>query len=253
MKRYIFILFFLLLSLTIFSQKLNKIGRIVIDEIPHMPDYRVEKIDGVYKIFKDIYTFEGNTFFELPDGFISALIVVDDEKDYIKHYNKEGKLLKVIYTGRIINLKVSEKGNRAVFYNEDNIFSVNISTYEIDTLKASFIYEFVKGDKLIYYNKGNKSVIYDGKSIHIDEFPNQFIEYKGKILTISKHNIFELKPSGFESIYKFKGSFFDAKIINEEFYFVDKREKRKNESFSLYKTSDFSNTILVDRIDELNR
>ncbi|MCK5168243.1 MAG: hypothetical protein KAQ75_00075, partial [Bacteroidales bacterium] len=82
---------------------------------------------------------------------------------------------------------------------------------------------------------------------------NQFLDYKGKVLVVTKQNIYELVGNSLFSKYEFRGKFFDAKIIDEEFYFVDKAEKRKSESFSLYKTSDFSRFVLVDRIDELNR
>ena len=140
-----------------------------------------------------------------------------------------------------------------MYYFADTIFKVHLNSYQIDTLNASIVYTFIDNEKLIYYNKSQKRVFFDGKSFVIDEFPNQFLQYKGRILAISKHNIFELKGADFISIYKFKGKFFDAKIINDEFYFVDKFEKRKNEGFSLYKTSDFNRILLIDKLDELNR
>lgn len=253
MKSLIFILLLILISLSGISQKLNKIGKIKIDEIPQMPDHEIEKTNGIFKVIKDSFVFEGNTYYDIPNGFITSLEIVDKEKDYIKHYNSEGKLLASILSDRIINLKISEKGNNLVFYNSENIIHINLNNYHVDTLKGSFVYSFVGNEELIYYNSESKNINYKGNQIPAEEYPNQFLDYKGKILVVTKQNIYELIGNSLFPKYEFRGKFFDAKIIDGEFYFVDKAEKRKSESFSLYKTSDFSRFVLVDRIDELNR
>lgn len=242
-----------LISFSVSSQKLSKLGKIDLNEIKTIPDFRIEKQDGVYKIEKDSFVFEGNTYYEIPNGFISSLEVFDDEKDYIKQYNSAGKLLVTIFSDRIINLKVSEKGNKLVFHNSENLIMVNLNNYHIDTLESSFVYSFVDNEELIYYNSDEKSIYFKNLKINTNEFPNQFIDIKGKVLIITKQHIYELLGNSLFPKYNFEGQFFDSKIINDEFYFVDKVEKRKTENFSLYKTSDFSRIILVDRIDELNR
>ena len=251
--RVFFIALLILVSSIGYSQKLNKIGKIEIVELPKMPDHRIEKINGIFKVIKDSFTFEGNTYYDIPNGFITSLEIVDNKKDYIKHYDAEGKLLATILSDQIINLKISEKGNNLVFYNSENIIHINLNNYYVDTLKGSFVYSFVGNEDLIYYNSGNKYIYHKGNQISIEEYPNQFIDYKGKVLVVTKQNIYELVGSSLFTRYEFRGKFFDAKIIDGEFYFVDKVEKRKSESLSLYKTSDFSRFVLVDRIDELNR
>ncbi|MBU8892834.1 MAG: hypothetical protein KOO66_08640 [Bacteroidales bacterium] len=253
MKSVIFSLFLILTSLSGISQKLNKLGKIDLDVIPSMPDHRIEKNDGVYKVIKDSFVFEGNTYYSVPDGFITSLEIVDDKKDYIKHYSSDGKLIATILTDRIINLKISESGNNMAFYNTENIIHINMSNYKIDTLKGSFVYSFVGNGELIYYNSEDKHICYKENRIFSDEYPNQFIEYKGKVFVVTKQRIYELKGNSLFPVHEFKGSFFDAKIIDDEFYFVDKLEKRKTESFTLYKTSDFVRILMIDKLDELNR
>jgi hypothetical protein len=242
-----------LISLTGFSQKLNKLGQIVIDELPKMPDHRIEKVKGEYKVVTDLFVFEGNTYYSLPEGFITSLEVVDDKKDYIKHYNSKGKLLATILTDRIINLKISKSGNKLAFFNTENIILLNLQNYKIDTLKGSFIYSFTDVGDFIYYNSENKYIYYKGNRILSETYPNQFIEYKGNIFIVTKTAIYELDGLNLFPKYVFKGKFFDAKIINGEFYFVDKIEKRKSEGFTLYKTSDFNKIVIVDKLDDLNR
>lgn len=243
----------LFISFTINAQHLNKLGKIDIDEIPSMPDFRIEKIKGEFKVIKDSLLLDGNTFFQIPDGYITSLRVVNDEKDYIKHYRLDGTLLVTIKSDKIVNLKVSEKGDQLAFHNGGNIVLVNLNGYKIDTLADSYIYEFVEQQHLIYYHPEDKSIYYKNQKIDCEHYPNQFIEYKGKIVVITKQYIYELAANSLLNLHEFNGEFFDAKIISDKFYFVDKEQKRKSESFSLYKTTDFNMFILVDRIDDLNR
>ncbi len=252
MKFFIVILLSLI-SIFTYSQQLNKIGKIEVNEIPQMPEYRIDKINGEYKIIKDSLSFDGNTFFELPNGFISSLEVFDDKKDYIKHYDANGKLRVTILTDRIINLKVSTDGNELAFFNTENILHINLNNYHIDTLSGSFTYAFIGQHDLIYYNSEQKNISYKGNLISIEQTPIQFFEFKQKVFVITKNTIFEIIGSTLNSRLEFEGEFFDSKIIGDNFYFVDKVEKRKDESFSLYKTTDFSRIMLMDRIDELNR
>lgn len=251
----VFVIALLILASSIgYSQKLDKLGKIDLDEIPSLPDHRIEKINGEYKVLKDSFVFDGNTYYNTPNGFITGLIIVDNEKDYIKHYNKEGVLQATILSDKIINLKVSPQGKRLAFYNSGNIISIDLSNhYHMDTLAGSLVYSFVGNDNLIYYNSDGKYIAYQGNRILINEYPNQFLDFNGKVIVITKKYIYELIGNSLILKHKFRGMFFDAKIINDEFYFVDKVEKRKSESFSLYKASDFSKILLIDRIDDLNR
>ena len=249
----IFAVILCLVSISSFSQKLNKLGKIEIVEIPQMPDYRIEKIGSNYRITKDSFVFEGNTYYEVPNGFLTSLEVVDSRKDYIKQYNPNGKLLATILSDRIINLKISVDGNQLAFFNSKNIIHIDLNTYKVDTLSGSFVYEFVQNNDLIYYDSYNKAIWFKGTKIPIEQYPNQFIEYKNKVYVITKANIYELIGNSLLTKYEFRGTFFDSKIINDDFYFVDKVEKRKTEGFTLYKTSDFNRIIMIDKLDELNR
>ena len=243
---------FALSPLFSFTQHLNKIGKIELEEIPSMQEYRIQKLDNVYKVVKDSFILDGNTYFKIPNGYITSLQLVDNKKDYIKHYNSEGVLLVTIMSDKIINLKVSEKGNKVVFNNSKNIILINLNGYKLDTLADSYVYEFVQKEKLIYYNPANKSIYFNDVKIASEEYPNQFIDYKGKILVITKQYIYELAGNNLIPEYEFRGEFFDLRLVDGDLYFVDREEERKSESFSLYKTSDFTQIILVDRIDELN-
>lgn len=251
MIRLLFSVFLVFAYLSSNSQTLSSLGKIEDNAIPTMPEYTIQKIDGAYKILKDSFIFEGNTFYERPNGFITSLVIFNDEKDYIKQYNEYGNLLVTILSDRIINLKVSDQGNYLAFHNSESLIKINLKTYEIDTLQGSFVYSFIKED-LIYYNSEDESIHLGKDQIETNEYPSQFLSFKGKVLVITKQNIYALQGNSLIHKHQFKGRFFDAKLIQNEFYFVERLEKRRSQSFSLYKTSDFNKIILVDRLDGLN-
>ena len=111
------ILWFMIMIQGVNAQQLNKLGKIDENRVPTLPEYRIEKVNSEYKVFKDSFVFDGNSFYDIPSGFITSLEVFDNNKDYIKHYNSDGKLLITIISDRIINLKTSEDGSKLAFNN----------------------------------------------------------------------------------------------------------------------------------------
>ncbi len=245
-------LLFIIVSIPGISQTFDRLGKIKVEELPTKPDHEVIKNGRDFKVVTDSLTFDGNSYYVIPNGFITSLETVDNTQDYIKHYDANGELIATIFTDRIINLKISESGKYLAFNNTENIIYINLNNYNIDTLSGSFVYAFIN-ENLIYYSSNDKAIYYKSIRINIEDYPNQFVDFKGKVYVITKHGIFELIGNSLFEKYKFKGKFFDAKIINDEFYFVDKIEKRKTEGFTLYKTSDFSKVIMIDKLDDLNR
>ena len=250
MKNIVLLLILLGFSSLSYSQKLNKIGKI--EEIPEFPDHRIKKVDGIFKVLKDSFVFEGNTLYQTPKGFITTLETADNKKDFLKQYDSNGELVVTIFTDRIINLKLSSNGNFTAFNNQDNILHIDLNTYKIDTLPSSFVYSFIR-DEFIYYNPEKNAIVRNGNYISIDEYPSQIISFKDKVLVISKSKIYDLVNNSLILIHEFKGQFFDSMIVDDDFYFVDKVEKRKTESFTLYKTSDFTRILMIDKLDDLNR
>ncbi len=91
-------------------------------------------------------------------------------------------------------------------------------------------------------------IYFDGQRIVSDEFPMQFLEFNHKILVCSENHIIELKHQELVPQYTFNGIFFDLKVADEELFFVEKREKRKETEFRLFKTKDFHQVQLIDML-----
>lgn len=248
MKRAVFIIL-ILISFSSFSQRLNKIGKIEVDKISSLKPYVLENKNNTYKINYDSLIFDGNTWYEVQDGFLTTLEVADNKKDIIYAYDNKGKLKATILSDRIINLKVSEKGNFIAWYNNENILKVNLNNFAIDTLQGSYVYSFVGNEEFIYYNRSEKKIYYKNKQIPVNDYPFQFVEFDHKILVCTKRYLYELKHNNLVPVYEFNGSFFDLRIVNDELFFVEKREKRRENVFRLYKTKDFNQVYLVDKLE----
>ncbi|MDY6801259.1 MAG: hypothetical protein SVU94_08555 [Bacteroidota bacterium] len=233
-------------SITGYAQHLNKIGKIEVEVISSLKPYRVDY--DAQKIYTDSLTFEGNTWYTIETGFLTSLELANNEKDKIFYYDKKGKLKATILSNRVINLKVSKKGNFIAWYDSENIIKLNLNTFAIDTIQGTFVYAFVNQDQLIYYDPKQKGIYFNKQKATLADFPVQFVEFNSKILICTKKNLFELNYQELIAIYSFEGVFFDLKVIDDELYFVEKSEKRKETEFRLFKTKDFHQVKLVDML-----
>ncbi|OFX90099.1 MAG: hypothetical protein A2W99_17395 [Bacteroidetes bacterium GWF2_33_16] len=247
-KLYLYI--FLLISLTSSAQKLNKIGKIVLDELPQAHEYRVIK-EGLNSTinYKDSLFFNGNVLYVLPNAFIANEETADDRPDRINYHDSTGKLIVSIITPRIINFKVSKKGSFAAFYNQENILLVNLVNFTIDTLFGSHSFTFTNDEKLIYYDSEEGVIVYNDQLYACNEFPYMFLDYNSTILAFTSSKIIRLSGNDFITIREFEGFFYDARIIDNNLYVVEKIVKRKDAIYTLYKTSDLVKFEIIEKTD----
>jgi hypothetical protein len=245
-KTVFIVLCFVLFSINSYTQHLNNIGKIEVEVIPSPKPYRIDY--EAYKIYTDSLTFEGNTWHAIEKGFLTSLELANNEKDKIFYYDQHGQLKATILSDRVINLKVSKKGNSIAWYDSEHIIKVNLTTFAVDTLQGSFVYAFVKQDKFIYYDPEQKEIYFDKQKISLADSPVQFVEFDSEILVCTKKYLYELNHhQELIAVYSFEGVFFDLRIIDDELFFVEKIEKRKETVFNLYKTSDLKQFYLADK------
>jgi hypothetical protein len=248
--KYIVFLLTLFLSLSGFSQKLNKLGKIVLDEIPQAPEYwRIKNGNSFNIIYKDSLTFEGNEFYKLPNAFIANDETADDRPDKINYYGPNGKLVVSIITPRIINFKTSLNGDYAAFYNQKNILLVNLNNFHIDTLFGSHSFAFTNDEKLIYYDSQEKVIAYKDQVYPSEEFPKMFLDFNSTIIAFTSSQIIKLTDYNFVSVRDFEGEFYDARIIDNSLYFVEKTVKHKETFYTLYKTTNLVNFEIIEKSD----
>lgn len=245
----IIILGWLFISFAGYSQKLNRVGKIVIDELPKAPDHEIIKENNKFRIYKDSLIFDGNVLYKLPDGYIANDETADDNPDRMNYYDLTGNLKVSLISPRIINFKVSGNGNFAAFYNQQNILLVNLKNFSIDTLNGSHSFAFTSDEKLIYFDSRERIIVYDNHVYTSNEFPVMFLDFNSAILVITSEKIMKLTDSGFVTVREFYGTFYDAMVIDNILYFVDKTSKRKDTNYRLFKTSDLVNYVIVEMLD----
>jgi len=238
---------FVFLSINSYAQHLNKIGKIEVEVISSLKPYRIDYEEQ--KIYTDSLTFEGNTWYAIETGFLTSLELANNEKDKIFCYDQHGQWKATILSNRVINLKVSKKGNSIAWYDSEHIIKLNLNTFAVDTLQGSFVYTFVKQDKFIYYDPGQKEIYFDKQKISLADSPLQFVEFDSKIIVCTKKNLYELNHQELNAFYSFEGVFFDLRIIDDQLFFVEKIEKRRKTIFRLYRTSDLKQFYLADKME----
>ncbi|MGE0089358.1 MAG: hypothetical protein AB7S50_07775 [Bacteroidales bacterium] len=244
------LLVLLFIGLSTSAQKLNKYGKIVLDEIPKAPDfYRIKNDDNNKILYKDSLTFEGNEFYKLPNAFIANDETADNKPDKINYYNSEGKLVFSILTPRIINFKTSINGNYAAFYNQSAILLVNLNTIYIDTLFGSHSFAFTNKEEFIYFDSEERLIAYKDQIYSCEEFPSMFLDFNSNILVFTSSKMMQLSGYDFINVREFEGVFHDARIIDDTLYLVEKLVKRKNVIYTLYKTKDLLNFEIIEKSD----
>jgi len=237
-------------SLFVQAQKLSKLGKIALDELPKAPEFSRIKNGYDYRInYKDSLYFQGNELYKLPNAFIANEETADDRPDKINYYNSDGKLVVSIITPRIINFKVSRHGNLAAFYNQQNILLINLNNFKIDTLYGSHSFAFTNEEKLIYYDSKENIIVYNDQVYACDEFPSMFLDFNSEILAITSSRMLRLSGYDFITVRNFDGVFFDARIIDNILYVVEKSVKRKNIFYTLFKTSDLEKFEILEKSD----
>lgn len=248
--RHIFLFVLISVALNGSAQKLNKYGKIVLNEIPKAPDYyRIKDGDGNKILYKDSLTFSGNEFYKLPNAFIANDETADNKPDKINYYNSEAKLVFSILTPRIINFKTSIVGNYAAFFNQSFILLINLNTVHIDTLYGSHSFAFTNNEELIYFDSEERLIAYKDQVYSCEEFPAMFLDFNSNILVFTSSKMMQLSGYDFITVREFDGTFHDARIIDEELYIVEKMIKRKNVIYTLYKTKDLLNFEIAEKSD----
>ena len=249
MKNFVFVLI-LFFSLSGFSQKLNKLGKIALDEIPKAPEHIRIKNDNNYQIvYKDSLTFDGNEFYKLPNAFITNDETADNKPDKLNYYDIYGKLKVSIITPRIINFKTSINGNYAAFYNQQNLLLINLNSFDIDTLYGSHSFGFTNEEKLIYFDSEERIIVFNEQVYSCDEFPIMFLDFNSRIVIFTSSRILQLSGYDLITAREFEGVFYDARIIDNVLYLVEKTVKRKDITYTLYKTSNLVDFEIIEKTD----
>jgi hypothetical protein len=76
-----------------------------------------------------------------------------------------------------------------------------------------------------------------------------FLDFNSTIIAFTSSRLLKLSGFNFASVRDFEGEFYDARIMDNSLYFVEKTVKRKETFYTLYKTTDLVNFQIIEKSD----
>ena len=244
MKRYIMILILLLSFSFLFSEvSLNKYGHIEGTNKETTAKYYIE--NGEYYIDIDGNTLIGNSLFEIENGYLTLITIEENVPTWLRIYEKNGNLKFEKTFPKVINLKTSENKKYSAFFNGEHLQVLDNSTFQIEQFERSIIFDIDNSGNPVFADKNGK-IHYKNRTYDFPEFPRKIIFYKDEPWIFTSQKAFTIKD-GLNEKLSFSGNFFDAEVINNELYFVEKIRENEYIFFNLYKSNDLINIEKLDK------
>ncbi len=240
----IFIIFITFPFSLCLSVSLNQYGHIVSEtHPPKSVEYFFD--NGEYLIEYNNTILKGNTFFETELGFLTLTTIEENVPTTFRIYKRYGDLCFEKNFRKVINIRLSDKKNSALFFDGEHVVVINLTTYDIQYYQGSTSFSIDNNGNPIYYNFKMKTINYKNHSAEIENYPLEIILFIDNPIIFTKKGIKILKNNKLEKVFDFEGIFFEAKLINEILYFVEKKTLENKFHFILYKTTDLKNFMLI--------
>ena len=217
------LLVFLVLCNTILSAKviLNEYGHIEKFVLQSSAKYYIE--DGEYYIIIDENTLIGNSLFEIENGYLTLITIEENVPTWLRIYDKNGNLeFKKIFK-KVINLKTSENSKHTAFFDGEHLLILDNVTFQIKQFENSLIFDIDNYGDPIFADKIGK-IHYQDRTYDLTEFPQKIIFFQDEPLIFTSKKAYSIGV-GLTKRFNFSGNFFDAEVINNEIYFVEKINK----------------------------
>ena len=246
MKRYIMILILLLfISILLGDISLNEYGHIQSkpETSDFIPDYYIENEE--YYIDINGNTLIGNSLFEIENGYLTLITIEENVLTWLRIYEKNGNLKFEKTFPKVINLTISENRKYSAFFNGEYLQVLDNFTFQLEQFERSIIFDIDNYGNPIFADTNGK-IHYQNKKYNLPEFPQKTIFFQDEPLIFTPKKVFSIEDCLKEEL-SFSGNFFDAEVINNEIYFVEKIRKKEDFFFNLYRSNDLIN---IEKLDE---
>ncbi len=265
MKRSLLILVLLLLISFVFADiSLNKYGHIERSKSQSSANYYIE--NGEYYIDIDGNTLIGNSLFEIENGYLTLIAIEENVPTWLRIYDENGNLKFEKIFKKVINFTTSENKKYSAFFDGKDFQVLDNSTFQIEQFERSIIFDidnygnpiFIDDEGIIHFKgkvfrlESMRRVENDSesssrrRSTPLDSKIRKVLFYNNISLIFTDNSVYQIDDK-LEKIHSFNGKFFEAKMIDNSLYFVEKIRENGNFIFKLYKTDDFKN---IEKIQE---
>jgi murein DD-endopeptidase MepM/ murein hydrolase activator NlpD len=216
---------------------LNKYGHIERLESQSSAEYYIE--DGEYYINLNGNTLIGNSLFEIENGYLTLITIEENVPTWLRIYDKNSNLKFEKTFKKVINLKTSENKKYTAFFDGKYLQMLNNSTFQLEQFERSIIFDIDNCGNPIFADNNGKTH-YKNRTYNILGFPRKIIFFQNKPLIFTPKKAFSIEDDLKEEL-NFPGNFFDAEVIDNSLYFVEKIIENEDILFNLYRTNNFIN------------
>lgn len=234
MKNFLFYFFCFFLTLSLFGQsiRLNDAGRIVDTEKTLVsPEYKFVNNNFVIEFENKI--FEGNGFYKTYDGFLTIESYEEAVPVVLRFYNSTGELINQTSLRRIYNIKFSPDRNYIIFFDAKDLIVLNTSDFSLKSFPSSPVFAVDNKGIPIYYDDNMKQINYGNFIISFEEHPIDFLFAQENIYIFTRKNIYQFDKNNLKLLYSFGGTFYEATVLENNLYAVEKIRNEENFFFKL--------------------
>jgi len=227
------LLIYVLLSTTLFGQTLNQFGHIVDDT--KASKHKVIDNDGTLKVAHKDLMLNGNSLFELSEGYATIENTCGDTPSKLTFYDDNG-LERVSSTyAQTINLTVDQTGKHIYFLNKGKTFIINIETFEERTITSESDIAINQSGQPIYFDNEKNVLVTDGSQIKLSFTPMKIELDAEENVYVFGRNKYAFIENDEPTIRNYNsGTFFRFKTIKGKVFWVEKNRSKEAFNFKMY-------------------
>lgn len=189
---------------------------------------------------------KGNSYVEFVNGFVTFSFCEGRVAKKVRFYDKTYTLLTSLEFDQIISLKFSTSGQYAAFFDGRRLTVIDLITRARSHHPASIVFDLDEEGLPAYHDYGVQCVVYKDERRFISDIPLNILLFDGAPFVFTAKDAFRLEAQELKRIFSFEGRFFEARVIDDRLYFVEKVTLGDSFRFKLYEMGDESDIRVID-------
>jgi len=239
-----FLLVFLVLSpfflISEIKVSLNQYGHIVNLGVEKNSDQELFWQDNEIWLELDDLKMKGNSVYRFDKGFVTLTTVEENVPSQIRIYDLLGEELKHWICERIINFSITSAGF-ACFFDGDNINVLDLVKLEIEKYSGSSIFSIDPQGIPIYWDHQSKQVVCGKEKYQLVEIVSDLLFLGQDLIVCGRQNLYRGINENLQKIFHANGTIFEARIIDDQLYFVERSSSSDQVFYQLWNTRNFEN------------
>ncbi|GEM_PF-955348 len=224
---------------------LNHAGHIIIEEEAIEEASYFEKEDKKFiRLGKKV--FQGNGIYKIKNGYLTLEVQEIATPAVLRLYDESGGKQHKMHFNRVYNPVFSPCKKHMLFFDAQNLVAFNTIDYSVKKFPGSSVFSIDSRGNPIFYDEKNKHIRLGESKVPFENQPHEILVQQDTTYIFSRHSIFSIYQKDPYKIHDMEGTFFQARIHNDEVYFVTKQTEKERFVFTLYHLYDHGSVSVVD-------